>query len=139
MSFSIRIVIVEDEPMIRHLLRLFCEVEPSWHVVGEAGDCAGACSMVEAMRPDIVLLDLNLGAENGLDCLPQLLTLGARHVLVLTGNSDSRAHEQALAAGACEVLHKGDPSEKIRAAIRRQANGEQKFGVINLFNSSTSS
>ena len=121
MNFSVRIVIVEDEPIIRHMLRLFCEIEPSWHVVGEAGDCAGACSMVEAMRPDIVLLDLNLGAQNGLDCLPQLLQLGARRVLILTGNSDPTMHERALASGACEVLYKGDPSEKIRDAIREHA------------------
>lgn len=121
MSFSVRIVIVEDEPMIRHLLRLFCETEAAWHVVGEAGDCARARSMVEAMRPDIVLLDVNLGAENGLDCLPQLLQLGARRVLVLTGNTDPQMRARAFVGGACDVLHKGDPSEKIRESIRRHA------------------
>jgi DNA-binding NarL/FixJ family response regulator len=121
MDSPIRIVIVEDEPMIRHLLRLFCETEPSWHVVGETGDCAGACSMVEAMHPDIVLLDLNLGTENGLDCLPQLLQLGARRVLILTGNADPKMRERALATGACDVLYKGDSSEHIRGAIREHA------------------
>jgi DNA-binding NarL/FixJ family response regulator len=123
MGSTVRIVIVEDEPMIRHLLRLFCETESSWHVVGEAGDCQSACSMVEAMHPDIVLLDLNLGAESGLDCLPQLLQLGAHRVLILTGYADLETCEQALAAGACHVLHKGDPSEKIRAAIHGCATG----------------
>jgi DNA-binding NarL/FixJ family response regulator len=121
MNSSVRIVIVEDEPMIRHLLRLFCEIEPAWHVVGEAGDCDGASSMVEAMQPDIVLLDLNLGTECGLDCLPQLLQLGARRVLILTGDTDPQMRERALSGGACEVLSKGDPSETIRNAIRRHA------------------
>jgi two-component system phosphate regulon response regulator PhoB len=77
--------------------------------------------MVEAMHPDIVLLDVNLGAESGLDCLPQLLQLGAHRVLILTGNADSETRSRSLSAGACEVLHKGDPAEKIRAAIRRHS------------------
>jgi DNA-binding NarL/FixJ family response regulator len=134
MNSSVRIIIVEDEPMIRHLLRLFCEIEPTWHVVGEAGDCASACSMVEAMRPDIVLLDVNLGAENGLDCLPQLLELGARRVLILTGNSDPKMREFAFAAGACDVLYKGDPSEKIRSAIREHAASTAQVGTMVLKN-----
>jgi DNA-binding NarL/FixJ family response regulator len=121
MRSSVRIVIVEDEVMIRSILRLFCEREPLWHVVGEAGDCETACSVVEAMRPDIVLLDLALGMENGLDCLPHLLKLGAGRVVVLTGNEDPAAHARALELGAAMVLRKGDAPDIILGAIQKQA------------------
>jgi DNA-binding NarL/FixJ family response regulator len=104
------------------MLRLLLEREDAWRVVGEADNCRSACEVTEAMRPNIILLDLGLRNENGLDCLPHLLGFGDNRVLVLTGNEDPELHALALEKGASAVLSKVVPPEKIRDAIQTSIN-----------------
>jgi DNA-binding NarL/FixJ family response regulator len=77
---------------------------------------------MEKHRPHVVLLDLDLGSENGFDLLPQLTSEAA--VLILTGVRDRGAHERAVVAGARGVIHKSEPAEMILKAIARVHAGE---------------
>jgi DNA-binding NarL/FixJ family response regulator len=77
---------------------------------------------MEKHRPHVVLLDLDLGSENGFDLLPHLTSQAA--VLILTGVRDRGAHERAVVAGARGVIQKSEPAEMILKAVARVHAGE---------------
>jgi DNA-binding NarL/FixJ family response regulator len=93
--------------------------------VGEAANCTDALAAAAGKQPDIILLDLDLGEESGLDCLPELLTVtsGAR-VLVLTGVRDSQLHRRAVHLGALGVVLKEKAAEVLLLAIAKVQAGE---------------
>src|SRR5258705_12407748 len=97
MPKQIRVLLVDDHAVIRMGLRLLIESRPGLMVVGEAAGGAGALEIAARERPDIILLDLDLGAERGLDLLPTLVTtpISAR-VLILTGVRNVEEHRQAI-------------------------------------------
>ncbi|HEU4665991.1 MAG TPA: LytTR family DNA-binding domain-containing protein [Dokdonella sp.] len=66
---EVRVAIVEDEPPARAKLRRLLAAQPTWRVVGEAEDVPGAISLLRAAAPDLLFLDIQLGAENGFDVL----------------------------------------------------------------------
>ena len=80
--------------------------------------------LIEQARPDVVLLDLDLGDENGLDTIPELLRKSAAKILVLTGVRDTSAHEAAIRAGALGVVGKEIASAELLQAIERVHRGE---------------
>ena len=93
-------------------------------VVGTATESAPAMELVEQAQPDVVLLDLDLGKENGLDTIPALLKKSAAKILVLTGVRDTSAHEAAIRAGALGVVGKEIASTELLQAIERVHRGE---------------
>jgi len=93
-------------------------------VVGKATGSAPALLLTEQARPDVVLLDLDLGTENGLDAIPQLLKKSAAKILVLTGVRDTGAHEAAIRAGALGVVGKEVAPAQLLQAIERVHRGE---------------
>ena len=92
-SKPVRIMLVDDESMIRRGLRLLIEEHPNMKVVAEAGSGRDALAAVGREKPDVILLDVNLRGENGLDLMPRLHEecAGAR-VLVLTGETDTETY-----------------------------------------------
>src|SRR6266508_4124679 len=97
----IRILLVDDHELVRTGLRLALERHPHLAVVGEAGNRADALAIAGRERPDIILLDLDLGGVSSLDCLPELLaaTKGGRAILV-TGVRTPEEHYRAVQLGA---------------------------------------
>lgn len=125
---TIRIVLVDDHAVMRAGLRLIIEGHPGMKVVGEAGDAATAIAVATRERPDIILLDLDLGQDSGLDCLPHLLDAAeATRVLVLTGMDDYEAHRRAARLGAMGLVHKAKAAEIILKAIEKVYAGEVWF------------
>jgi DNA-binding NarL/FixJ family response regulator len=121
----IRIFIIDDHPtIIWGLERLIESEQPRMVVVGKATESAPAMALVEQAQPDVVLLDLDLGKENGLDMIPQLLKKSAARILVLTGVRDTSAHEAAIQAGALGVVGKEIASAELLQAIERVHRGE---------------
>lgn len=116
----IRIFIIDDHPtIIWGLERLIESEQPRMGVVGKATASAPAMPLIERAQPDVVLLDLDLGHENGLDAIPELLKKSAAKILVLTGVRDTGAHEAAIRAGALGVVGKEvDPAELLQAIVR---------------------
>src|SRR5437870_1490342 len=93
----LRILLVDDHELVRTGLRMLIESHSGLSVVGEVRDSSEAVRVAARQKPDIVLLDLDLGGQNGLDLIPQLLSVSAKaRILVLTGVQDSEAHRRAV-------------------------------------------
>ena len=124
---SIRVLIVDDEELVRTGLRLILEAEPDLSVVGTAGDGASALTAVQRFRPDVVLMDIRMPGLDGLAATRQLL--GGPHpadckvVVLTTFDVDEHVYE-ALRAGASGFLLKDVPADQLAHAIRVAAAGE---------------
>ncbi|MEP7188936.1 MAG: response regulator transcription factor, partial [Roseiflexaceae bacterium] len=96
-STPISILIVDDHAVLRFGLRAILETQARLAVVGEATDSSSALALATAKQPDIVLLDLDLGKENGFDLIPGLFDAAPNtRVIVLTGTRDPAAHERVV-------------------------------------------
>src|SRR5689334_24190254 len=100
-SKPIRIMIIDDHAVIRTGLRMLIEQDRTMSVVGMAGTRAEAVRVSAEQRPDIILLDIVLGDEDGLEFLPELckLSLNSR-ILILTGIQTTDSHRLAIRRGA---------------------------------------
>jgi DNA-binding NarL/FixJ family response regulator len=122
---TIRILIVDDHAVLRFGLRALLETQQHLDVIGEATDSSSALALATAKRPDIVLLDLDLGKENGFDLLPDLLAASPNtRVIILTGIRDPAAHERVVQLGAMGVVLKETALELILKAIDKVYAGE---------------
>lgn len=126
---TIRIVIVDDHPVFRIGLAALLDEIGDFQVVGLAADQAEALDLVARSRPDVVLMDLDLGGESGTETTRSIL---AEHpgtgVLVVTMFGDDEALFGALRAGARGYLVKGAEPEEIESAIRAIASGAVMLG-----------
>jgi two-component system, NarL family, nitrate/nitrite response regulator NarL len=121
----LRIFIVDDHPtIVWGLERLIESGAPRMVVVGKAADIGTALVLIEQAQPDVVLLDLDLGKENGLDAMPELLKKSTAKILVLTGVRDTSVHEAAIRAGALGVVGKEIVPAELLQAIERVHRGE---------------
>jgi len=122
---AIRVVVVDDHTVVREGLRLLIESQPGLEFVGGAGNSKDALAVARREQPEIIVLDLDLGTENGTDMIPQLLATAKRSkVLVLTGLRDQEAHRQAMLSGAMGVLEKDKAPEILLKAIVKIHYGE---------------
>ncbi|MFN0087851.1 MAG: response regulator [Blastocatellia bacterium] len=120
-----KILIIEDQEIVSDGLRLLLDQRPGFNVVGTASHCQEALSIARQHQPNLALLDINLGLEYGLDCLPELLKISPEcRVLVLTGERELDAHFAALRLGAYGIIQKTVGSEKLVEAVRRVHAGE---------------
>jgi DNA-binding NarL/FixJ family response regulator len=111
--------------MVRAGLRMLIESHPGLTVVGEAANSGDALALVESLQPDIVLLDLALGEESGLDLLPRLLSVAEQaRVILLTGARDPEQHRRAVRLGARGVVLKEEAAQVLLEAIRKVYAGE---------------
>lgn len=122
----IRIALVDDHPVVRTGLRALLEGQDDLTVVGEASDASSATDLVRRTRPDVVLMDLNLGAgPGGAAVTAQLRALpDPPHVLVLTTYDTEADILAALDAGASGYLLKDAPPDELFRAVRGTARGE---------------
>jgi DNA-binding NarL/FixJ family response regulator len=93
-------------------------------VIGEATNSTDALALAAREQPHIILLDLDLGDENGLDLLPHLLAAGQARVLILTGVRDAEEHRQAIRQGAMGLVLKEQAPEVLLKAIEKVHAGE---------------
>jgi signal transduction histidine kinase len=108
------VVVIDDTPDLRMLLRMVLELSDRYTVVGEAGDGASGIDVVRDQQPDLVLLDLAMPIMDGLEALPAIRSAcpGAE-VVVLSGFEADRMAEQALARGAAGYVQKGTTPDEI--------------------------
>ncbi|KRF44282.1 response regulator [Terrabacter sp. 2TAF16] len=123
---AVRVVLVDDHPVVRAGLRALVDGQDGIEVVGEASDLAGAERVVATERPDVVLMDLNLGdGPGGAEVTARLRALPEPpHVLVLTTYDTEADILRALDAGALGYLLKDAPADQLFAGIRATARGE---------------
>lgn len=121
----IRVLLVDDHRTILWgLEKLIDTAKPRMQVVGVAASGREALCATEQNRPDVILLDLDLGDVSGLDLLPELLRDGATKVLILTGTRDPEVREVAVLKGARGMVHKMESAETILNAITCVSRGE---------------
>jgi DNA-binding NarL/FixJ family response regulator len=122
---SIRVLLVDDHrTVLWGLEKLIESARPRMQVVAVAVNGAEALAAAAEHRPDVVLLDLDLGGANGLDLLSDLLRHCEARVLVLTGIRDPELRERVVLQGASGMVHKMEPAEVILSAIERVSRGE---------------
>ncbi len=127
MSMSIRILLVDDEQLVRAGLRLILDAEPDLEVVGEAGDGREGVDLTRRLDPDVVLMDIQMPGVNGLEATREIVALGrddsSRVVILTTFDLDEYVYE-ALRAGASGFLLKRTPAADLVAGVRVVAAGE---------------
>ena len=120
----VRLLLVDDHPVVREGLRSFLAGRPDLEVVGEAGDVDSAIRAAVDTAPDVVLLDLVLPGGGGVAALQRLAQLDpAPRVLVLTSFAGDEQALAAVRAGAAGWLGKDVPPPELEAAIRTVARG----------------
>ncbi|MEU6256778.1 response regulator transcription factor [Streptomyces sp. NPDC047043] len=121
----IRVLLVDDQPMIRTGFRLILEAEPDITVVGEAADGAEAVERTEALSPDVVLMDIRMPGMDGVEATRRIVRSGSPSRIVILTTFDLDAHVvDALRAGASGFLVKDGPADSLVGAIRTVADGD---------------
>ena len=121
----IRVLIVDDHPVVRDGLRGMLSDEPELEVVGEAEDGEAALGAVQALNPDVVLMDLRMPRRGGADAIRAIAAQGSHaRVLVLTTYDSDSDVVPALEAGATGYLLKDAPRADLVRAIRGAARGD---------------
>jgi two-component system nitrate/nitrite response regulator NarL len=116
----IRVLLIDDQAVVRSGLRLLIESRPGLEVTGEAGNRDEALKIASREQPDVIVLDLNLGNDNGLALLPELLGVaGDAHIIVLTGVRDVDKRDQTMELGAKGVVLKEDGAGELLNAIEK--------------------
>lgn len=114
----IRVLIVDDQRAILAGVRALIDSEaPRMQVVGEARCAAEALDCVRRTAPDIVVLDADLGGEDGLALIPMLRASCDALVVVFTCVADAAAHQRARHSGATDLILKSAPGERLLKAI----------------------
>ena len=121
---TLRIVLVDDTPDLRLLLRVALGSQPDFNVVGEAEDGAAGVELIRREQPDLVLLDLAMPTMDGLEALPLIREVSpSTLIVVLSGFASASMAASTLAAGAHTYLQKGATPDEIIAAITRTVSG----------------
>jgi two-component system, NarL family, response regulator NreC len=120
----IRAVVVDDHAVVRSGIKLLLDREEDIEVVGEAGNAKDAIFRARALKPDVILLDVVMPGESGIDVLPNLLKEAPdAKVLVLSMQDDPTYVREAFAAGASGYVLKEAADEEVVAAVREIADG----------------
>jgi DNA-binding NarL/FixJ family response regulator len=120
---AIRIVLADDEELVRTGLRMILGSEADLDVVGEAANGEEGVRLVGELRPDVLLLDLRMPVRDGLWALGELEDHPVKVVVLTTFDTDANL-QQALLAGAAGFLLKDAPADQLVAAIRAAAAGD---------------
>ncbi|ETR74428.1 MAG: hypothetical protein OMM_00200 [Candidatus Magnetoglobus multicellularis str. Araruama] len=105
-----RLLIVDDCPIFRHMIRSFAEMNGDIKVIGEAVNGLDAIDMVYQLSPDILTMDINMPIMGGLDAIEHIMSSKPLPILVITSRDDAETAYQAIAKGALEVLPKANIS-----------------------------
>ncbi|GLV82556.1 DNA-binding response regulator [Streptomyces lavendulae subsp. lavendulae] len=122
----LRVLVADDERMVRTALRVILDAEPDMEVVGEAASGAEAVGLVRSLAPDVVLMDVRMPEIDGIRATEQILATMAeppRIVVVTTFENDAYVYD-ALRAGASGFLLKRADADELTGAVRLVARGD---------------
>jgi DNA-binding NarL/FixJ family response regulator len=130
---AVRVLIVDDHPVVRNGLRGMLDGEPGVEVVGEAADGAEALAVTPRVDPDVVLMDLRMPGMDGIEATAAFTARGpAPRVLVLTTYDTDADVLRAVEAGATGYLLKDASSSDLARAVRAVARGESVLAPVAL-------
>lgn len=121
----IRVLLIDDHrSVLWGLEKLIDSQRPKMKVIGKFTSFAEASTSIAGLEPDIILLDIDLGSENGVEQIPHLKAITPAKIIILTGSRDSKLLDQAVIAGAKGILGKENSAETIIAAVERVHEGQ---------------
>ena len=122
---TIKVLIVDDHAVVRAGLRMLIDQDPDMEVTGLAGNRSEALAAATSEQPNIIILDIVLGDDDGLSFLPELRAVaGNARVLVLTGLRGPESQRRAMRAGAMGIVLKEHAAEVLIKAIKKVHQGE---------------
>lgn len=128
---KIKIVLVDDHAVLREGMRRLLESDKDFEVVGEASDGKEAVEIVSRLKPDVVLMDIVMPKQNGIEATKQIRQLSPEtYVLILTAYNDTAYILGLLEAGACGYLLKHARGSEIKGAIRAVQSGESVLDPV---------
>jgi len=119
----VRVLLVDDQKLVRSGFAMILGVEPDLEVVGEAADGAQALEQVRALHPDVVLMDVQMPVMDGIEATRRIVADDLATVLVLTTFDDDAYVDDALRAGASGFLLKNSDADRLVDAVRTVAEG----------------
>ena len=118
----IRLLLVDDQPAVRRGLEIRLHMEPDIQIVGEASTGREALSMVQALSPDVVLMDIEMPEMDGIEATAALRMADSKsRVVILSIHDDMQTQARARAAGAVAFVEKRGATDSLLAAIRQAA------------------
>src|SRR5512141_2220809 len=124
-SGKVRILLADDHTIFRDGLRKLLEAEPDFEIAGEAADGADAINLVQQTKPDILLLDLAMPKDPGLEALREVIALKTPvKTILLTAAIEKRQIIEALQVGARGVVMKDAATQMLIKGIRTVMNGQ---------------
>ena len=124
MADALRVVLVDDEELVRSGLRLLLSNAPDIEVVAEASNGWDAVATVLDAQPDVVLMDIRMPVMDGIAAVEKILSVHAVPIIMLTAFDTDSFILRALRAGAAGFLLKSTPPESLMAAVRAAAAGQ---------------
>lgn len=124
MADALRVVLVDDEDLVRSGLRLLLSHAPDIEVVAEASNGRDAVATVLDSQPDVVLMDIRMPVMDGIAAVEKILSVHAVPIIMLTAFDTDSFILRALRAGAAGFLLKSTPPESLMAAVRAAAAGQ---------------
>jgi DNA-binding NarL/FixJ family response regulator len=121
---ALRVLVVDDHPVVREGLRAMLDAEPDLDVVGEAGSGEEAVRLAAELGPDVVLMDLRMPGVDGVAATGRITASGTAKVLVVTTYDTDADILRAVEAGATGYLLKDTPRRDLADAVRAAARGE---------------
>ncbi len=120
----VKVLVVDDQRLVRAGFRVIIDGEPDLEVVGEAGDGAEAVHRNRELSPDVVLMDIRMPAMDGIEAARRIIASSSARVLILTTFDADEYVYEALQAGASGFMLKDAPPDQLLAAIRAAAAGD---------------
>lgn len=125
----IRVMLADDHQLVRQGLRLLLEETDGFEIVAEATNGHEAVELAQQLRPDVLVMDINMPRLNGVQAAGQIRDLGlATRVVILSMHSDETVVRQALRVGVRGYLLKRSSAEELLLAIRAAHRGEMYLG-----------
>lgn len=121
---TVRVLIADDEALVRRGFAMILRSEPGIEIVGEASDGVQAIALAASLKPDIVLMDIRMPVLDGIEATRRITARSGPRVIIVTTFGDDEYLFQALRAGASGFLLKNTPPEQLVEAIGVVARGE---------------
>lgn len=126
---TVRIILVDDHPMVRERLAQVIEAEPDLRVCGEAEDRRDALQLIETAKPDLAIIDLTLKNSHGLELIKDIAVMYPKlKMLVVSLHDEDLYAERVVRAGASGYITKQEATRSILVAIRRVLGGDIYLG-----------
>ena len=130
MPACVKLMLVDDHPLVRDGLRMRLETVTGFSVICEAGDAAGALEAMQHQQPDVVLMDIAMRGANGLELLRQFHELHPQmRVIMLTMHDQPQYVQEACRQGARGYVLKDSPAQEIVAAVHAVMSGKRYFSA----------